>query len=79
MSKDIKLSIIIDEDKKKQLEDLMADSGIKTKKDLFENAILLMKWMIEEKKLGRSVGSMKGDHIREISIPALDIKQKEAS
>lgn len=79
MGKDIKISIILDENKKNQLEELMRQSGIKTKKDLFENALLLMKWMVEEKREGRSIGSIKGDSIvKEISLPALNIQPKES-
>lgn len=79
MSKDIKISIILDEEKKNQLETLMAQAGIRTKKELFENAMTLMKWVINQKQAGSIVGAMdeKGDFFKEFCMPAIDVQKKK--
>ena len=63
----------LSKDKVKELEDIMEESGIRTKKDLFNNALTLLEWAIRESKAGRVIASIdeKGKKYKEILMPIL--------
>ena len=44
-----------------------------TKKDLFNNALSLFRWAVEERKSGRIIASIDGEEksVREVVMPAL--------
>src|SRR5208282_347078 len=58
----------------KVIEDLMSLTGLRTKKELFNNALTLFKWAIEERRAGRQIASLDGARglYRELHMPALD-------
>ena len=41
-----------------ELDKLMPD---RTRKDIFENAMLLLEWAVQERKLGHKIGSQEND------------------
>jgi len=54
-----------------ELESLMAETGIVTKKELFNNALTLFEWAIEERRHGHVVGSLdeSSSAFREVVLP----------
>lgn len=64
----------IPESRLKELEALMAETGISTKKELMNNALTLLEWAIEEKKAGYSIASVdsKKEKYRELVMPMLE-------
>ena len=56
------------------LEDLKAVTGLKTYKDLFNNAITLLDWAINQRRAGRTIASMdKGnENYKELQMPAIE-------
>ncbi|MBI5779633.1 MAG: hypothetical protein HZA49_09300 [Planctomycetes bacterium] len=61
------------ESKIKELETLMKEAGIRTKKDLFNNALSLLEWAIKEKREGRIIASVdeKNHKYKEVIMPLL--------
>jgi len=61
------------EAKIKELETLMKEAGIRTKKDLFNNALSLLEWAIKEKREGRIIASVdeKNQKYKEVIMPLL--------
>ena len=55
------------------LEHLMRLTGLRTKKDLFSNALALFKWAVNQRLNGRSIASIDAEteQIREFDMPAL--------
>jgi len=56
-----------------EIELLMKDTGIKTKRDFINNAITLFEWAINERKNGRIIGSIdeKNNKYKEIIMPSM--------
>jgi hypothetical protein len=54
------------------LESMMRAGGVRTKKELFNNALTMLRWAIRQKENGRVVGSLKGNSFIELSTPLLD-------
>lgn len=72
-----RLQIDVAEQKLKTIENLMEECGFSTKKDLFNNALTLFQWAVEEKKLGNTIASISktSKNFRELQMPALnDVK-----
>jgi hypothetical protein len=63
----------LSDDKVRELEELMKESGIRTKKDLFNNALTLLEWAIDEKRAGRTIASIdeKEKRYKELVMPVL--------
>jgi len=57
-----RIQLEISEDRNHELEALMKEVGISTKKELFNNALTALEWMIKEKKAGRSIASIDENH-----------------
>lgn len=66
--------IEIDAEHTMALEDLMALGGIRTKKELLNNALTLLTWAAKEKVSGQIIVSMneKDDTYKEIEMPFLE-------
>lgn len=64
----------IPESRLKELEVLMAEAGISTKKELVNNALTLLEWAIGEKKAGYSIASVDNEKekYRELVMPILE-------
>ena len=61
------------EDKVAELERLMDEGGIKTRKDLLNNALMLLEMAIKERKEGRTLVSVdeKKNRYKEVLMPIL--------
>lgn len=69
----IRIQIEYADDKLKQLEALMAETGARTKKELISNALTLLAWAVREKKAGYSIASVdKSRRYREVLLAALE-------
>lgn len=69
------------EEKVAELEKLMEESGIKTRKDLLNNALMLLDMAIRERKAGRILVSVdeKKNRYKEALLPILSALDKEQS
>ena len=59
----------------RELESLMALTGVATRKDFFNGALSLMVWAIRERQKGRIIASIDEttDRYKEIIMPMLDL------
>lgn len=69
-----RIQLELPEDKVKQIEALMEESGLKTKKEYINNALTLLEWAMREVKSGRVIASVdeREKRYKEILLPALD-------
>ncbi len=69
-----RIQLELPEDKVKQLEALMEEAGLKTKKDFINNALTLLEWAMREVKAGRVIASVdeREKRYKEILLPALE-------
>lgn len=67
----VRIQLDLPADKVRELEELMAEIEIKTKKDLFNTALTLLAWIVEERKEGRKIASIdeEKDTYRELVMP----------
>jgi len=63
----------IPNDQAEQLKGLMKETKVRTKKDLFNNALTLLKWAVKEKRLGHEIASVdeKNGGYKELVMPVL--------
>jgi len=54
----MRIQLDLPEEKVQELKALMADADIETYKELFNNALTLLEWSIEETKAGRTLASI---------------------
>ncbi len=75
MPKMIRIQFELPEDKLDDLEKLMNESAITTKKDLLNNAVTLFDWAISERKKGNIIASIdeRTGRTKELIMPALSI------
>ena len=73
MSKLTRLQIELDEEKMRELEELMKEGKARTKKDFINAALTLLRWAMREKRAGRIIASVdeKRDVYKEIEMPIL--------
>jgi hypothetical protein len=59
--------------KARELEELMRECGVETKKDFINNALSLLKWAVRETKRGNAIASVDEKHgkYRELHMPIL--------
>jgi metal-responsive CopG/Arc/MetJ family transcriptional regulator len=78
----IRIQFELPEDKVKELEGLMREANISTRKDLFNNALTLFEWAVSEKKAGNSIASVSEDreNFKELVMPSLSsvVSKKKA-
>jgi hypothetical protein len=69
----IRVQFEMTEEKYKEFEALMQKAGVRTKKDLLNNALVLLEWFIKEKEAGRVVASIdeKEQKYKEVVMPML--------
>jgi metal-responsive CopG/Arc/MetJ family transcriptional regulator len=62
----------------KELDGLMKETGVATRKDFFNQALSLLLWAIKEKKEGRIIASVDevNKQYREVVMPVLNINVK---
>ena len=69
----VRIQLELPEEQLAEVEKLMDALNLRTKKDLFNNALTLLEWAVNERKAGRAIASVddaKG-RLREIVMPAL--------
>lgn len=54
----MRIQLELPEAKVQRLKELMAESGLETYKDLFNNALSAFEWVLDEAKHGRSIASV---------------------
>jgi len=61
----------LDGDRNKDLERLMEEVGVRTRKEFFNYALSLLKWAIEERRRGRRIASIDSENgrIKELEMP----------
>ncbi len=69
-----RVQLELSEVKIKEIEHLMKELGIVTRKDYFNNALTIFKWAIAERREGRSIASIDNQtsRYRELLMPALE-------
>ncbi len=71
--KSARINLEFREDKLDEIERLQAIGGLSTRKELFENALTLIKWSMRAKQAGKSVGFLgENDTFQEIIMPVLE-------
>jgi hypothetical protein len=66
--------------KLKEIESLMRECGIETKKEFFNNAITLFKWALTQAKNGNVIASVDEAHqkYRELHMPVFDLQDNQS-
>ncbi len=74
----IRLQVEMDEDGMHELESLMQECGIRTKKELFYNTLTIFKWAVSKRKAGREIAAVNPDSGQyiELDMPALSAVHK---
>ena len=69
----MRIQIEINDEERDAIDALILKAGLKTKKELFNNALAIFEWALNEKKNGRSIASIDKDNevIRELLMPTL--------
>lgn len=69
----VRIQLEVPEEQLVEIERLMTDLRLRTKKDLFNNALTLLRWAAEERRYGRAVGSIDAAQgvVKELVMPAL--------
>jgi hypothetical protein len=70
-----RLQIDMNGEKMRELDDLMRESGVATKKEFVNSALTLLKWAINQRRAGRIIASIdeKTDSYRELEMPILSV------
>ena len=74
MAETQRVQITLRQDKVQEMERLMEEAGVATKKDYLNNALLLLKWAIQERRRGRVIASVdeNDDRYQPLMMPVLD-------
>jgi hypothetical protein len=70
----MRIQIELPEEDVRELKVLMEEGGLETYKELFGNALTLLRWAVREVKRGRIIASVDEDHgkYKEIAMPVLE-------
>ena len=73
MAKLVKLQIEMDEDKMKELQAMMEEGKVRTKKEFINAALTFLRWAMRERRAGRIIASVdeEKDRYKEIEMPIL--------
>lgn len=74
MGKTVRFQIELAQAKMKELERLRELGGMRTKKELFNTALTILKWAAQRRAQGYSIGStnQRGESFRELDMPFLE-------
>lgn len=74
MGKVIRFQFEIDQEHMNELESLMKLGGLKTKKELLNNALTLLKWVVKQTGRGSTIAAIdeRDGTYKELSMPFLD-------
>ena len=69
-----RVQLDLPEDRVRQIENLVEEAGLPTKKDFFTNAVTLMTWAMREVRAGRIIASVdeQNNRDKEIVLPAFE-------
>ena len=69
----VRIQLDLPDEQVAELDELMRETKMRTRKDLFNNALTLFGWAIKEKKAGRLIASIDESQevIKELLMPAL--------
>ena len=68
----VRIQLDLPEDQVAELDKLMEETRLSTRKDLFNNALTLFMWAVKAKKAGRTIASVDDDQrVRELVMPHL--------
>jgi metal-responsive CopG/Arc/MetJ family transcriptional regulator len=69
----VRIQLELPEEQVEALDQLSEQLGIRTRKELFNNALTLLEWAVQERKAGRFIASVDEDQtrLREILLPVL--------
>lgn len=67
------MQIDLDENQMKELERMMEEGKVRTKKELFNASLTLLRWAMKERKAGRVIASVDESHdtYKELEMPVL--------
>jgi metal-responsive CopG/Arc/MetJ family transcriptional regulator len=70
----VRIQLDLPEDQVAQLDELMKETNIVTRKELFNNALTLFQWAVKAKRAGRMVVSVDeaSGNAKELLMPALE-------
>jgi metal-responsive CopG/Arc/MetJ family transcriptional regulator len=70
----VRIQLDLPEDQVAQLDELMKETNIVTRKELFNNALTLFQWAVKAKRAGRMVASVDeaSGNAKELLMPALE-------
>ncbi len=74
-----RIQLELPEEQVAALDHLSEELGIRTRKELFNNALTLLEWAVQERKAGRFIASVDEDQtrLREILLPVLQAVKPE--
>ncbi len=74
MAETVRLQVEIEQEQMEVLEELLKLGGLRTKRDLLNNALTLLKWAAREKSKGNSIcsASPNGHLQKELEMPFLE-------
>lgn len=77
----IRIQLDLPEDQVAELDELMKETRLATRKDLFNNALTLFQWAVKAKRAGRTIATIdEGDKTaKELVMPALENVKDRAS
>ena len=69
----VRIQLELPDEQVAELDELMRETRMRTRKDLFNNALTLFGWAVKEKKAGRLIASVDESQevIKELLMPAL--------
>ena len=67
----VRIQLELPEDKVRELNELMEEAAITTRKDLFNTALSLLDWVVSERKQGRIITSLdeESGNYKELVMP----------
>jgi hypothetical protein len=70
----IRIQLELPEEQVQSLDKLMETINLRTRKDLFNNALTLLEWAVKEKSAGRTIASIDDEskRIKELLMPVLE-------
>lgn len=76
----VRIQLDLPDDQVAELDKLMEETRLTTRKDLFNNALTLFQWAVKAKKAGRIIASVdENQHIRELVMPSIENIPSEKS
>jgi len=69
----VRIQLDLPDEQVAELDELMRETKMRTRKDLFNNALTLFGWAVKEKKAGRLIASIDESQevVKELLMPAL--------